>query len=149
MTLTAILPAEMTVRAVLRRRLTVALLVATPVAFYVVSHDSVGRAVRSLLFGLSWAVSTVAFFAAVGGRQLEPRLELAGWRWRDVVVGRIAGLATIGAGLTVAFGALVAVDQDVRSLGGVLAGFAVTAAVAIGVGSAVGGPDGTGDGGER
>ncbi len=135
---TVMLPAEMTVRAVVRRRLTVGILLAMPVAFYFVSHDSVGRSVRSLLFGLSWAVSTVAFFAAVGGREVEPRLELAGWRWRDLVAGRVVGLAGIGLGLTAVFGVLVAVDQDVRSIGGVVLSFAVTSATAIGVGSAVG-----------
>ena len=132
------LPAEMTLRAVLRRRITVAILVLMPVAFYFATHDTVGRSVRSLLFGLSWAISTVAFFAAVAGRELEPRLELAGWRWRDLLAGRILGLAAVGLGLTALFGGLVAVDHDVRSIGAVVASFAVTTAVAIALGSTVG-----------
>ncbi len=132
------LQAEMTVRALLRRRLTLAILVAMPVVFYFVTHDAVGRAVRSLAFGLSWAVSTVAFFAALSARQLEPRLLLVGWTSARLILGRIMGLAVVGVGLTALFGLLVAVDQDPQSLAGVVLDFAVTAAVAIGVGTAVG-----------
>lgn len=133
-----LLPAEMTLRAVVRRRIAVGILVVMPVVFYFVTNDSVGQSVRALSFGLSWAVSTVAFFAAIAGRELEPRLVLAGWRWGQLIVGRIAGLGALGAGLTVVFGLLVALDQDVRSLAGVVLGFAVTSGVAVGVGTAVG-----------
>ena len=133
------LRAAMTVRAALRRRLGIAILVAMPIAFYFVSHDSVGRAVRSLAFGLSWAVSTVAFFAATAAAEIEPRLAIAGWRRRRLVAGRLLGLATIGGLLTCGFAALVAVDLDVRSPAAVLVTFAVTAAVGVAVGTAVGG----------
>lgn len=138
MTASVLLQAEATLRALLRRRLTLGILIVMPVVFYFVSHDTVGRAVRSLVFGLSWSVSTVAFFAAMGARELEPRLELAGWSRSHLQLGRIAGLAGLGLVLTMAFVALVAVDQDVRSLGGVVLNFGVTSAVAIGLGTAVG-----------
>ncbi len=138
MTAMVALQGEMTVRAILRRRLTLAILVVMPVAFYFVSHDSVGRAVRSLVFGLSWALGTVAFFASMSGRQTEPRLELAGWRRSRLHLGRLGGLVAIALVLTALFGALVAADQEVRTLPGVILDFAVTGVVAIGVGSAVG-----------
>ncbi len=132
------LHAEMTLRAILRRRLTLGILILMPVVFYFVSDDRVGRAVRSLVFGLSWALSTVAFFAAISARELEPRLALAGWPpWR-LLLGRILGLAILAAGLIMAFGMLVAVDQDVANLAGVLLDFAVTCVVAIALGTAVG-----------
>ena len=54
-----VLGGAMTLRALLRRRLTVAILVLLPVALYLASHDAVGRSVRSFVFGISWAVSTV------------------------------------------------------------------------------------------
>ena len=132
------LHAEMTLRAILRRRLTLGILILMPVVFYFVSNDSVGRAVRSLVFGLSWALSTVAFFAAISAREVEPRLALAGWpAWR-LLLGRILGLTILAAGLVMAFGLLVAVDQDVANLAGVVLDFAVTCVVAIGLGTAVG-----------
>lgn len=134
----SLLRAEATVRAVLRRQLTVGILVVMPVAFYVVTHDTVGRSVRSLAFGVSWAVSTLAFFATVSARDIEPRLVLAGWRRIDLVVGRLVGLCGVVAALTALFGTLVAVDQDVRSAGAVFVDFAVTGAVAVAVGTAVG-----------
>lgn len=138
MTSPILLRSEMTVRAVLRRRLTLGLLIAMPIAFYFVTNDSVGRSVRSLIFGLSWAVSTVAFFAAISARDLEPRLVLAGGSPSRLLVGRLLGLLALGVALTGGFGVLVALDQDVRSLGGVLLGFAVTSVVAVALGTAVG-----------
>ena len=52
------LHARLTVRALLRRRLPVTVLVLLPVALYLASHDTVGRSVRALVFGISWAIST-------------------------------------------------------------------------------------------
>lgn len=138
MTASIVLQGEMTLRAVLRRRLTLGILVAMPVAFYMASHDSIGRAVRALGFGLSWAVSTVAFFAAVAATDLEPRLRLAGWKSKDLLFGRILGLGLLGSVLSVIFGVLIAVDQDPMNSVGVFVGFAVTAAVAIAIGTTVG-----------
>ncbi len=133
-----ILHGDMTLRAILRRRLTLTVLVLMPIAFYFVSNDTVGRAVRSLVFGLSWALSTVAFFAAIAARDLDPRLHLAGWKKSQLVFGRLSGLTALGASLTAAFGVLVAVDQDVDNLTGVILDFAVTSLVAIGLGTAIG-----------
>ena len=138
MTAPVLLHAEMSLRAVLRRKLTLGILIAMPVAFYFATHDTIGRAVRSLVFGLSWATSTVAFFAAVSATDLEPRLRLAGWSRKRLLLGRILGLSALGAALTLTFGLLVAADQNPRSLIGVFLDFAVTAAVAIGVGTTVG-----------
>ncbi len=128
----------MTFRAILQRRFTLAILMIMPVAFYFVSSDTVGRAIRSLVFGVSWALSTVAFFASISARQLDPRLELAGWKRSHLLAGRLLGLVVLGALLTAGFGLLVAVDQDVASLAGVLLDFAVTSVVAIGLGTAIG-----------
>ncbi len=135
---TVLLRARTVLRAILRRRLAISVLVAMPVVFSFVTHDSVGRSVRSLVFGISWAVSTVAFFAAISAREVEPRLVLAGWRRSHLLAGRLVGLLSMVAALTVAFVALVGVDHDVRSLSAVAADFAVTGVVAVAVGTAVG-----------
>ncbi|MCB0990102.1 MAG: hypothetical protein R2770_00920 [Acidimicrobiales bacterium] len=135
---TIVLRANTTMRALLRRRLALAVLVVMPVAFYFVTRSSVGQSVRALVFGISWAVSTVAFFATVSARNLEPRLTLAGWRRGHLLAGRLLGLLAIVAALTVAYVALVGVDRDVRSLSAVAVDFLVTGAVAVGVGTTVG-----------
>lgn len=129
---------EMTLRAILRRRLTLAVLVLMPIVFYFVRNETVGQSIRSLVFGLSWALSTVAFFAAVSAKELEPRLHLVGWKRSQLLLGRLVGLAALGAFLTAAFGLLVAVDQDVSNLAGVVLDFAVTSVVAIALGTAIG-----------
>ncbi|MEZ5375698.1 MAG: hypothetical protein R2733_04240 [Acidimicrobiales bacterium] len=131
------LRARTTLLAIARRRLTVAILVAMPLVFYLVSHDAVGRAVRSLAFGLSWSISTVAFFAAQSARELEPRLGLAGARRSHLLLGRLLGLLVAAAGLTTVFSLIVSIDEP-RSMAGVVLDFAVTCLVAIGLGTAVG-----------
>ncbi|MCB0996005.1 MAG: hypothetical protein KDB21_12990 [Acidimicrobiales bacterium] len=130
--------AEMTLRALLRRRLAIALLLALPVALYLTRRDAVGQSVRALVFGASWAVSTVAFFAAQSARQLEPRLSLAGLRTWRLVVGRVGGLLALGALLAGAFWVVVALDQPVRSQGAVGLDLAVTVVLAVALGTAIG-----------
>ena len=138
MTGAVVLRARTTLVAVFRRRLTLGVLVVMPIAFYALTHEASGRAVRSLAFGLSWSVSTVAFFAAISARQLEPRLLLCGWRRSQLLIGRLLGLAAVGGGLAALFGLLVAVDLDVRSVGGVFLDYVVTATVAVALGTAIG-----------
>lgn len=127
-----------TVRALLRRRAAMAILVALPLTFYLVRRDAVGQAVRSLTFGISWAVATVAFFAAAEVRGIEPRLQLGGWRRRQLVTGRLLGLAVVAAGIMALFTSVIVIDQPQLPTGAVVVDFAVTAVVAIAVGSAVG-----------
>jgi hypothetical protein len=124
--------------AILRRRLTLAVMLALPLALYLASHDAVGRSVRALTFGLSWALSTVAFFAAGSAREIEPRLALAGWRPRALLVTRLAGLTLFALGLAALLCIVVAVDQPVRSAAAVAVTFALTAVVAVVFGTAVG-----------
>lgn len=130
--------AGLTVRALLRRRVPATVLVLLPIALYLASHDTVGRSVRALVFGISWAVSTVALFATLAARELEPGLWLAGHRRRSLLAGRTAGLLALALALSAGFWAVVALDQPVRSLAAVALDFAVTAAVAVAFGSAVG-----------
>jgi uncharacterized membrane protein len=129
---------EMTVRALLRRRTAVAILVAMPLAFYLSRRSATGQSVRSLIFGISWAMSTVAFFAAVAAQEVEPRLRLAGWGRAVLVGGRLLGLLTVGGAIGTAFFLLVALDRDVHSLGVVALDFAVTALTAVAFGTALG-----------
>jgi hypothetical protein len=131
------LHAGLTVRALLRRRITMVILVLLPIAFSQAVGDSVGQSVRALVFGVSWAVGTVAFFATVAARQLEPRLRLAGWSGRALSAGRLAGLSAFALALVAVFWVLLAVEHPIDG-GPVALDLGVTALVAVAVGTAVG-----------
>ncbi|MGD9749621.1 MAG: hypothetical protein AB7W59_01365 [Acidimicrobiia bacterium] len=130
--------ASMTLRALARRRFTMAILVLMPLALYAASHDAVGRSVRALVFGISWAVGTVSFFATNSALRIEPRLRLAG-RSRLFLAGcRIGALSAAALGLAGGFWILVRMDQPVRNIAGVGLGFVVTALVSVALGTVVG-----------
>ncbi len=129
---------SLTLRALLRRRLTLAILVAMPLVFYLTQRDAVGRSVRALLFGLSWALATAALFGVYSGRRLDPRLRLLGWSPRALALGRVAAQLVVAAVLVVGFWSLVALDQPVRSIGAVGVNLVVTALVAVALGTGVG-----------
>ena len=129
---------RMTLRGLLRRRTSLALLVALPLAFYLARQQQVGQSIRFLALGLAWAVSTAAFFAAAAARDVERRLTLSGWSWWSLVAGRIGALLALGATLSGGYLLLVAVDQPVRDLGGVGIDLATTTVLAVLVGSFLG-----------
>jgi hypothetical protein len=135
---TASLRGRLVLRALVRRRLAIGVLFALPVALYFASHDAPWRAVRALTFGVSWAVSTVAFFAATASSETEPRLKLAGWSPVVLVAARIGALMVFAVGLTLGFTALVAVDIPAYDIAPIGLVYAVTAAVAVAFGTVVG-----------
>jgi hypothetical protein len=134
----AVVAGRMTLRGLLRRRTSLALLVALPLAFYLARHQHVGQSVRFLALGVAWAVSTAAFFAAAAARDVERRLILGGWSWWSLVAGRVGALLALGAVLSGGYLLLVAVDQPVRSIGGVGLDLATTTVLAVLVGSFLG-----------
>lgn len=130
--------AEMTVRSLVRRRVSMVILVVLPLLLYLARHDQVGQSIRGLLFGVSWAVTTVAYFAATATWDVEPRLCLSGWSWRGVLGGRIIGLLGLGWALAGAYVVLVLLDQPVADPVVIAVDFAVTAAVSVVLGTALG-----------
>ncbi len=134
-TLTA---AKVTLLALSRRRATLAILVLLPTAFYLARRGTPGQSVRSLLFGVSWAISTITYFATVEASTLRPRLSLTGWKAYRLEAGRIGGLVISGTVLATAFIVLVAADQDVRNLSGVAAALFAAVVTAVAFGEVVG-----------
>ena len=130
--------AEMTLRALARRRASLALLLALPLLFYVARHGLEGQSIRFLALGLAWAVSTIALFAALSGRASEPRLRIGGWSWRALLAGRVGALLAVGLALSVVYGALVAVDEQAERTLAVGLMLAVTACTAVAAGTALG-----------
>ena len=129
---------EMTVRALLRRRVAMAILVVLPLLLYVARHDLVGQSIRGLLFGISWAVTTVSYFAATALRDAEPRLCLAGWSWVRLLIGRVGGLLAMGSVLAGAYLLLVLIDRPVDDPPAIAVAFVVTAIVSVLLGTALG-----------
>lgn len=134
----AVVAGRMVLRGLLRRRASLALLAALPLAFYLARHQQVGQSIRFLVLGVAWAVSTAAFFAAAAARDVERRLTLGGWSWWSLVAGRIGALLALGTALAGGYLLLVAVDQPVRSIAGVGLDLATATVLAVLVGSFLG-----------
>ncbi|OZV76458.1 hypothetical protein CA850_26790 [Micromonospora echinospora] len=132
--------AEMALREMLRRRGVLVLLLALPLAFYLVRRgDYVGQSIRFLLLGIAWAVSTAALFASGTSRPIEPRLRLSGYRSHHLYLGRLAAMWTLGLSIAVPFFALVAVDHGDRvRLGAIALAMLLTVAVAAPFGLLIG-----------
>lgn len=89
-------------RELLRRRLALALLTGMPLTFYLTSagaeeaEDQLWSAVSGAI-GMGFAVCGAAFFCMLAGRQIDPRLVLAGWRPTQLILGRLLLLAVVAA----------------------------------------------------
>jgi len=130
--------AEMTLRALMRRRGALALLLLLPLAFYLVRHGSPGQAVRFLGVGLAWAASTIALFATLAARAIEPRLRVARWSWRALLGGRTAAQLVVAITLALVYWLLVAIDHPVGRIGAVGLMLLVTACTGVAGGAALG-----------
>jgi hypothetical protein len=112
--------AKATVRELLRRRSALLLLVALPLAFYLARRDVTHSAVVVLALGLGWAAAMLALFSTVNALELDGRLRVAGFSTAAILLGRMLSLLLIGFMLMAGYLMLVAVDQDVARLGGVV-----------------------------
>ncbi len=108
--------AEMALREVARRRTVLVILLLLPLPFYLARRgDHLGQSIRFVCLGLGWAQSTAALFAGSAARAIEPRLRLAGYHSRHLVLGRLTALWTLGLVLSLPYFLLIRLDQhDVR-----------------------------------
>ncbi|MET9296207.1 hypothetical protein [Streptomyces sp. NPDC003077] len=130
--------AEMTLRELLRRRGVLGLLLLVPLVFYLGRHDQAGQAIRFASLGVGFAVSTAALFSAVGGREVEPRLALSGFRPRHLYLGRTLALVAAGLLISALYTVVVLVDQDVAHPAAVAVEMALTSVVAVPLGLLLG-----------
>ncbi|GGU40048.1 hypothetical protein [Streptomyces lavendofoliae] len=130
--------AQMTLLELTRRRGVLGLLLLVPLVFYLGRHDEPGQAIRFASLGLGFAVSAAALFSSVGGREIEPRLALGGFRPRHLHLGRVLALVTAGLVVSALYALLIAVDQDVRDLAAVALELALTTLVAVPLGLLLG-----------
>lgn len=131
--------AEMSLRDLLRRRGVLLLLFVVPLVFYLGRRgDHFGQALRMVVLGVAFTMSTAALFATNAARAMEPRLRLSGFRMRHLYAGRLDALLLLGTALAACYLAVVAIDQDVDRLAAMAAMFALTVAVAVPFGMLLG-----------
>lgn len=122
--------ADATLRELGRRRIVLALLLALPLMFYLGRRgDHTGQAVRFLLLGVGFTVTTGSLFATAAARSLEPRLRLCGYRVSELYLGRLTGLLALGLGVAVPYLLVILVDQKVERVGAL--GLALLGAVVV------------------
>jgi hypothetical protein len=130
--------AEMALREMLRRRGVLVILLLLPLAFYLSRRgDHLGQSIRFVCLGLGWALSTAALFAGSAARAIEPRLRLSGYRSRQIVLGRLAALWTVGVLLSLPYFLLIRFDQPHVRYGAIALIMALTVAVAAPFGLAL------------
>jgi hypothetical protein len=88
--------AEMQARDLFRRRLAVVMLAALPLLLYLSIPPGEGWELTPGAVGLSWSVGGVALFSALGWREVDPRLSLAGYGAAAQLLGRLAPLVLLG-----------------------------------------------------
>ncbi|MGL4742920.1 MAG: hypothetical protein ACRCXL_00830 [Dermatophilaceae bacterium] len=140
--MTAALPAMVavaraTLREVSRRRGVLLLLLAMPLAFYIVRRDLQGQSVRMLALGLGWAIATLALFTASAARSVDLRLRVAGLSAGTVVTGRMLAMTGCGFALAAGYAVLIGIDQDVRRYWAVCLLLATTVLIAAPLGAVV------------
>jgi hypothetical protein len=131
--------AEMVVRDVLRRRAVAVLLFLVPLAFYFAQHVKVGQSIRLASLGLAWAVATLALFAGLAGRRLDPRLSLSGYRAAELWAGRVLGLLGLGLAMAAVYFVIIVVDRPPARPAGLALELVLTVAIAVGLGLCLGG----------
>ncbi|MGY0056891.1 ABC transporter permease [Streptomyces sp. LZ34] len=130
---------EMTLRDLGRRRGVLVLLVLVPLVFYLGRREAhTGQAIRFVLLGLAFTISTAALFVTCAARSLEPRLRLSGYRVGELTAGRLVALAIVGLLISVPYLAVIAVDQRPPRLAAIAAAMVVGVAVAAPLGMVLG-----------
>ena len=131
--------AEMQARQLLRRRLSLCILVALPVALYLSTlTNGPESAIQFGALGMGWSIASAALFSVLAARAVEPRLVLAGYRPAELMVGRFLLLLAVG-GVLASIGAVgMTLVSQPASEGALLAACALVPVVAVALGLAVG-----------
>ena len=131
--------AEMQARQLLRRRLSLYILIALPLALYLSTlTNGTESAIQFGALGMSWSVASAALFSVLAARAVEPRLVLAGYRPAELMAGRFLLLLGVG-GVLAGVGAVgMTIVSGPASEGALLASCALVPVVSVALGLAVG-----------
>ncbi|MHB8466626.1 MAG: hypothetical protein ACYDH6_07605 [Acidimicrobiales bacterium] len=127
--------AEMLARDLLRRRLTLLLIVALPLTYYFSQHGS--QKADQLVsggVGASWAIAGAALFATLHARDADQRLVLDGYRPGEILAGRSVLLLTGGLVLAGALGALMLAVTGPHDVADLAIAMAVVVGIAVPMG---------------
>jgi hypothetical protein len=119
-----------------RRRLALLLLVAMPAAFYLSLPPEDPFAPMGAVIGLAFTVAGAAFFVALAGRRIDPRLVLAGYRPGQLIGGRLLMLEVVAAALGLAF-AILTLRSDPARPGILILASLASALLAVPIGLAI------------
>ncbi|MBO2446415.1 hypothetical protein J4573_04895 [Actinomadura barringtoniae] len=127
--------AEAQARDLAGRWLALALLFALPAGWYL-AERAAGQpwAVGAGALATGWTSGAAALFAVLGSRRIDPRLVQAGYRPRDLLLGRLAVLLGLALATATAFTLLILVFSWPHNLLNVLLGLGLGAVVAVTLG---------------
>lgn len=133
-----LLPAEMAARELARRRTALGLLTLLPLVFYASSRSNSAYAPVLGGIAMAFSVSGAAIFCALTSRRLDSRLVLAGYRPRELLLGRLLLLEGLGFLVALVFAGVIELGSAPASPLELIGGVFLVTACAVPFGLAVG-----------
>lgn len=133
-----LLPAEMAGRELLRRRTALGLLTLLPLAFYFASISDTGYGPVLGGVAMAFSISGASIFCALTSRAVDSRLVLAGYRPRELLIGRLLLLEALGACVALVFAGVIVAGSSPVDPGDVFVGVFLVTLCAVPFGLAVG-----------
>jgi hypothetical protein len=127
--------AEMQARDMVRRRGALLLLLGLPMSWYVAEAAAgVDYAVGTGVLAMAWSAAAAPLFAFLGARAVDQRLVQAGYRQRNIVIGRLLALYAICAVMALALGFVMVAGSRPDRVRDVFLALALTTLVSTSVG---------------
>jgi hypothetical protein len=133
-----LLPAEMAGRELARRRTALGLLTLLPLAFYAASRSNSSYAPVLGGIAMAFSISGAAIFCVMASRRLDSRLVLSGYRPRELMIGRLLLLESLGALVALLFTGVIVLGSSPSDPSELLCGVFLVTLTAVPFGLAVG-----------
>jgi hypothetical protein len=131
-------PAEMTGRELARRPVALGLLTVLPLAFYGAQAHHSSRAAVTGGVAMAFSIAGASIFAALTARPVDERLVLAGYRPRELLLGRLVLLELFGLAVAALFSAVMVLGTRPSESWALVAGVVLVAVTSVPFGLAVG-----------
>jgi hypothetical protein len=125
-------------RELARRRTALGLLTLLPLAFYAASRSNSSYAPVLGGIAMAFSISGAAIFCVMASRQLDSRLVLSGYRPRELMIGRLLLLESLGALVALIFSGVIVLGSNPSDPGELLCGVFLVTLTAVPFGLAVG-----------
>jgi hypothetical protein len=129
----------MTGRELARRRVALGLLTALPLTFYATSAHHSDHAVVTGGIAMAFSIAGASIFAALTARPVDERLVLAGYRPRQLLLGRLVLLELFGLVVSALFSVVMVLGTGPPDAWALVAGVVLVAVTSVPFGLAVGG----------